>query len=171
MIDLAAAALAAGLVADAVGTFDILFRGWKDVVEKKEPDARHIPPPDFAYADDPEKRAIVARSRKSGAVYQSVTYEKLTERLSKGDREYIATLTNALEDYQRQWNLVFSQRPMAGGLELARLDSQLNYLAREIANVLLKVLAIVEKMGLRLDDHYLMARNVAAEYLAEDKSR
>ncbi|WP_034859726.1 hypothetical protein [Sinorhizobium sojae] len=166
MIDLATATVIAKMASDAVGAFDKIFRGFADVVAKKEPTAPHVPPPDFVYIDSPEQKAFVAKSRKTGATYQTVTYQTLCETLSGGDREYIETLTRAMENYQRQWNSAFEQRSLASGMDVGRMDAQLDYLARQIADCLIKVLDFVGKMGLHLDDHYSMARHVAGKYLA-----
>ena len=49
-------------------------------------------------------------------------------------------------------------------MDVGRYDGQLDLLAREISDPLLKVLAFVEHMGLYLDDHYLAAREIAQKY-------
>jgi hypothetical protein len=77
------------------------------------------------------------------------------------------TLTQAMENYQRQWNAVFEQKSLASGMDIGRLDSQLNYLARQISDPLIKVLEFISKMGLYLDDHYMMARMVAEKYISD----
>jgi hypothetical protein len=167
MIDLTTAAVIAKMASDAVGAFDKVFRGYIDVVKKKEPNAQHLPPPDFAYVDNPREKAFVAQSRRTGEAYQTVTYEQLREKLNEGDRQYIETLTRAMENYQRQWNAAFEQRSMASGMEIGRLDSQLEYLAQQMADPLIRVLEFVEKMGLCLDDHYHMARMITQQYLKD----
>ena len=127
----------------------------------------NVPPPDFAYEDSPKDNALVARSRHTGQVHQTVTYNELHARLGPNDLEYIEALTSAMESYQRQWNSVYKQRPMASGMELAKLDEQLSYLAREVSDPLIKILDFVQKLGLFLDDHYAVSRMVAEKYLNE----
>lgn len=61
---------------------------------------------------------------------------------------------------------MIQQRSMASGMEIAKLDAQMDYLAQQIADTLNKVLRFIERMGLNLDDHYHMARS-----LAEDLTR
>jgi hypothetical protein len=39
---------------------------------------------------------------------------------------------------------------MAGDIQQARMDTQLEYLAKQIADPLIKVLGFIEKMGLSL---------------------
>ena len=56
---------------------------------------------------------------------------------------------------------------MASGMDIGRMDAQLEYLAKQISDPLIKVLDFVANMGLFLDDHYVMARNVAQQYLRE----
>jgi hypothetical protein len=165
MIDLATAAIIAKLTSDAVGAIDKVFRGYIDVVKKKAPDARLVPPPDFVYVDRPEKKAFVAQSRQTGQASQTVTYEQLRNLLKEGDRQYIETLTRAMENYERQWLSAYEQRSMASGMDIGRMDTQLEYLAKQISDPLIKVLDFVAGMGLYLDDHYVMARGVAEQYL------
>jgi hypothetical protein len=50
-------------------------------------------------------------------------------------------------------------------MDVGRYDDQLDYLARQISDPLLKALAFVQNMGLMLDDHYLAARDIAQEYI------
>jgi DNA polymerase I-like protein with 3'-5' exonuclease and polymerase domains len=169
MIDLSTAAIVTKLVGDAVGAIDKIYRGFADFNKMKDKPNSAQRPPDFAYVDSPDQKAFVAKSRRTGEVYQSVSYDDLCKKLNGQDRAYIETLTRAMESYQKQWNSVYEQRPMAAGLELARLDAQLDYLAKQIADPLIKVLGFVEKMGLWLDDHYLMARQLANAYLEEGK--
>jgi hypothetical protein len=156
------------MASDAVGAIDKIFRGYADVVKKKELSAADISPPDFAYVNDSNKSAFVAQSRRTGATHQTVTYEELRSKLDDNDREYIQTLTRAMENYQRQWNSAYEQRSMASGMDIGRLDSQLDYLARQIADPLVKVLDFVRKMGLYLDDHYVIAREISQRYLLEN---
>lgn len=170
MIDLITASIIAKLVSDAVGAFDKIFRGYSDVIKGREPRAANIPPPDFAYVDNPAQRSFVAQSRSTGATYQTVTYEELSRKLDGSDKKYVETLTRAMQNYERQWNIVYEQRSMASGIELGRLDTQLEYLARQMADPLIKILEFVEKMGLHLDDHYHMARNVTQQYLKDART-
>jgi len=167
MIDLTTAALVAKMASDAVGAFDKLFRGYADVVRKKEPSAPNVPPPDFAYVDAPEQNAFVAKSRRTGGTYQTVTYQELCNRLDGSDRQHIETLSQAMKNYEHQWNTVYEQRSMVSGMEIGRLDSQLEYLVKQISDPLIRVLAFVEKMGLHLDDHYIMARMLTQDYLRD----
>ncbi len=109
----------------------------------------------------------MAQSRRTGQAYRTVTYEDLSNRLNEGDRQYIETLTRAMENYQRQWLAAYEQRSMASGMDIGRMDAQLEYLAKQISDPLIKVLDFVANMGLFLDDHYVMARNVAQQYLRE----
>ena len=162
MIELATAALIAKLVSDSVGAFDKIVRAYVDVLERKK---RHLPPPDLAFEDSPEENAFVSRSRSTGETYQTVTYEELCNRLNDSDLKHIETLTQSMENYQNQWNAAYEERSMSTGKDIGRLDSQLEFLARQMADPLVKVLDFVEKMGLRLDDHYLTARNISQNYL------
>lgn len=164
MIDLATAAVIAKTASDAVDAFDKIFHNYMDILKKKEPEAS-VPPPDFSYVDKPNSRTFVAQSRRTGQTYQTVTYEQLQEKLGPGDKEHIQTLTRSMENFQRQWNSAFEQRSMASGMDVGRMDAQLEFLARQMADPLMRVLTFVEKMGLHLDDHYMMARHVTETYL------
>jgi hypothetical protein len=167
MIDLANAALIAKMASDAVAAFDKIFRGYADFLKKKEPAALNIPPPDLSYVDLPKQNAFVAQSRQTGATSQKVTYEELCNKLNDSDRQYIKTLTQAMENYERQWTAAYEQRSMATGMDVGRLDSQLDYIVRQMADPLVKVLTFVERMGLCLDDHYLVARNLTELYIRD----
>lgn len=165
MIDLVTAGIIAKLASDAVGAIDKMFRGYADFVKKREPSETDVPPHDFTFANSPGQNAIVAQTP-TGEARQTVTYPQLSERLNKGDLDYIEALSQAMENYQRQWNAAYKQRSMASGMEIGKLDAQLDYLAKEISDPLIRVLGFVEKMGLQLDDHYLAARDLAKEYVA-----
>jgi hypothetical protein len=168
MIELAAAATIARLVSDAVGSLDKIFRGYADFVKREERAVGDAPPPDYAYQDSPGDKAIVARSRDTGQVYQTVTYQELATRLGPQDLKYIRDLCEVMEAYQAQWSRVFKQKPLAGlGLESARLDGQLDHLARQISETLKNILSFVERTGLHLDDHYHVARQIADQYLID----
>jgi hypothetical protein len=168
MIELVTAALIAKLVSDAVGSIDKVFRGYADVVKKKGTvTAPSAPPPNLAYVDQPNQSAFVAQSRQTGRPSQIVTYEELSQRLNDGDRRYIETLTRAMENYERQWNTAFEERSLASGKDIGRMDAQLEYLAKQISDPLIRVLQFVERMGLYLDDHYQVARMLAERYLKE----
>lgn len=171
MIELAAAAIIAKLASDAVSALDKIFRGYADVVTKKTHTAAQAPPPDFAFADKPDAQAFVAKSRLTGDVYQTVTYKELAGKLSPEDQAYISSLNSAMQSYQRQWNSVYEQRAIAGlGLETAKLDAQLEYLARQVSDPLIKVIDFVQRMGLFLDDHYHVARQIAEQYRDDNAS-
>lgn len=163
MIELATAALIAKTAADAVGAFDKIYRGFSDFVKDRKKSKSDLPPPDFAYVDAPEDSAFVAKSRHTGGVYQTVTYGELCEKLEGSDLKHIEALSKAMSNYEHQWNTVVEQRSMASGMEIGKLDAQMDYLARQIADTLKKVLLFVERMGLHLDDHYYMARSLAED--------
>ncbi len=76
-----------------------------------------------------------------------------------------------MENYQKQWNAAFEHKSMASGMDIGRFDAQLEYLSKQIADPLIRVLAFVEKMGLQLDDHYHMARMVTEKYLQDIKAQ
>ncbi|RVP50010.1 hypothetical protein [Sinorhizobium medicae] len=167
MIDLPTAALIAKMAADAVTAFDKIFRGFVEVAKKELPPQRRVPEPVFLYTNRPDRMAIVAENLHTGATFQAVTYEELRQRLNDNDRGYIETLSQAMENYQRQWNSAYQQKSMASGMDIGRLEAQLQYLAQQIAEALLRLLEFVSKMGLRLDDHYMAARQVAKDFLAK----
>ena len=166
MIELATAALIAKLVSDAVNSFDKIYRGYADWVEKKtkatEPT---VPPPDLAYVDQPSQSAFVAQWRSTGGIARIVTYEELREKLGDGDREHIESLSRAMNNYEKQWNAAFVQRSLATGMEIGKMDAQLEYLAKQISETLVMVLQFVNRMGFGLDDHYVTARSLAERYL------
>ncbi|MBR0712697.1 hypothetical protein [Bradyrhizobium liaoningense] len=166
MIELATAAVIAKLVSDTVNSFDKIFRGYADVVKNTgKVTAPEVPPPDFAYADQPDRKAFVAKSRSTGKAVQTVTYEQLRDRLNERDLRHVETLSQAMENYERQWDAAFKERSTASGKDIGRLDAQLEDLAKQISDPLLRVLKFVEKMGLHLDDHFLTARDLAERYL------
>ena|ERR1700752_2037664 len=165
MIDLPTAALIAKLMSDAVGAFDKIFRGYADVVKGNKPTAPFVPPPDYAYVDSPAQKAIVAQSRQSGVAYQIVTYDELSKRLDSADWAYVETLGRTMKNYETQWLTAFEQKSLATGMEIGKMDAQLEYLTKQISNILIKILNFIEKMGLRLDDHYKRAREMAEEDL------
>ena len=164
MIDLATVAVIAKIASDGVGALDKVFRTYLDVLHKKEPQAS-APPPDLTYVNKPEAGAFVAQSIHSGGTVQTVTYAQLQQKLDPGDQAYIAALTRSIQNYEKQWNAAYEQRSLASGMDIGRLDAQLDYLARQMADPLLRILSFVEKMGLHLDDHYMVTRNITEIYL------
>jgi len=159
----------AASVGNAVNSIDKIYRGYVDFLKEKKGDVIDAPP-DFQYADAPQSGAFIATSRHTGSVYQTVTYDELRTRLQDGDRQYIDTLSTALKNYELQWNSAYRARSMADGMDIGRYDAQLEYLAEQIADPLLKVLDFVQRMGLYLDDHYHAARQIAQQYLDEKQS-
>ena len=149
MIDIQTAGLIAKIVSDAIGSFDKIFRGYIDVVMRKTR-AGNLPPPHFVYVNSPEQSAFLAKSQRTGDIRRKVTYDQLCKALNDSDLEYIQALSQAMENYQQQWNSVYVQRSMAGDIQQARMDTQLEYLAKQIADPLIKVLGFIEKMGLSL---------------------
>ena len=73
--------------------------------------------------------------------------------------------------YQKQWTSIYSEMPMASGLQRAQLEQQLDYVAKQMMDPLVKILDFVRAIGLHLDDHYMMARSLAEEYLSRHKVR
>jgi hypothetical protein len=61
-----------------------------------------------------------------------VTYDELRNRLKEGDRQYVETLSDAMRNYERQWLAALQQKSLASGMDIGRLDAQLDYLAKEI---------------------------------------
>jgi hypothetical protein len=168
MIDWQTASYVAGAAANAVASIDKVYRGYADFFKKKE-SAVGAPAPDFSIQNKPDEDALVATSLHTGQTYQKITYEELRAKLSSGDRVYIDTLSRSLQNYERQWNAAYEARSLASGMDVGRYDAQLDYLARQISDPLLKALDFVEHMGLWLDDHYLAARRIATEYVTRDK--
>lgn len=164
MIDLPTAALIASTIGNAVTAIDKMYRGYADFFKKKTPNI-HAPPPDFSIQNSTAEGAVVATSLHTGANSQKVTYEELRSKLNPNDRAYVETLSQALESYEKQWQAAYLAKSMASGMDVGRLDAQLAYLSKQIAEPLLRVLEFVERMGLWLDDHYLAARDIAKEYV------
>lgn len=167
MIDFATAATIATLVGEAVGAIDVIFRGYVDFIKGKDDPQTRSTAPDLEYTDSPDQDAFVAQSRQTGRVLQKVSYAELCQRLAEQDRAYIETLSRSMENYQKQWNAAWLERSNADEQDRVRLDAKLDDLLKQMADPLTKVLDFVERMGLWLDDHYLMARQLAAPYLAE----
>jgi len=166
MIDLATAGLIAQLTANAVGAFDKIFRGYLDFV-KKEPSPPGVPQANLSYVNSPGTNSIIAKSLSTGATYQTVTYEELRQRLGPNDRSYIETLSEAMDNYQRQWNSTYRAKSLAApGPDIGRLEAILDNLAKEISEVLIRLLDFVKKLGLQLDDHYEAAMDIAQRYRA-----
>jgi hypothetical protein len=168
MIDWQTASYVAGVAANAVTSIDKVYRGYADFFKNKGATLA-APPPDFSIQNKPDEKALVSTSLHSGQTYQTITYEELRSRLTPGDRAYIEALSRSLENYEKQWNSAFEAKSLASGMDVGRYDAQLDYLARQISDPLLKVLDFVEHMGVELDDHYLAARHIAQEYVKRDK--
>jgi DNA polymerase I-like protein with 3'-5' exonuclease and polymerase domains len=168
MIDWQTVSYVAGALGTAVTSIDKIYRGYADFFKKKVPDAS-APAPDFSIQNRSSENAMVATSLHTGAVYQTVKYEDLRGRLTPTDRAHIEALSQALENYEKQWNAAVVAKSMASGMDVGRYDAQLDYLAKQISAPLLQVLSFVERMGLFLDDHYLAARSIATEYLKTGK--
>ncbi len=166
-MDWQTASLIAGFVSNAVGSIDKIYRGYADFLKEKKGNVSEYPP-DYQYTEDPKAGAFVAKSRDTGAVYQKVTYEELCQKLNAEDEQYVKGLSAALRNYEKQWNSAYLARSMASGMDIGKYDAQLEFLAEQIADPLLKVLKFVESTGLYLDDHYLAARDIAKSYLAGD---
>jgi hypothetical protein len=168
VIDWQTASYIAGVAANAVTSIDKIYRGYADFSKKKEA-ATGAPPPDFSIQNKPGEKALVATSLQTGQTYQTITYQDLCAKLVPSDRAYIQALSQSLENYEKQWNSAFLAKSLASGMDIGRYDAQLDYLALQISEPLLKVLDFVERMGLWLDDHYLAARYIAQGYVQRDR--
>lgn len=165
-ITLEMAALIAKAASDAVNAFDNIYDRYANFLKNRQPRSHWEPPPDYAYVDAPDRGAIVAMSRSSGKICQTVSYEELSEKLSGNDADHIKALSEAMTAYEQQWNSVYRQKPlMSDPIAIAKVDQQLERLAEEIGEALLKVLNFLQSMGLFLDDHYNVALNISKEYL------
>lgn len=169
MIDWQTASWIAGVVANGVASIDKIFRGYADYSKQKQP-TNEGPPPDFRYQNKPDEKAFVATDINTGVVSQKVTYDELCAKLNPGDRAHVEAISEALENYRKQWDAALVAKSMASGMDVGRYDAQLDYLAREIAKPLTQVLDFVEHMGLWLDDHYVAAREIAHDYLKAQPS-
>src|SRR5438093_1348033 len=132
MIDWQTASYIAGVLGTAVASIDKLYRGYADFFKKKVSDIR-APAPDFNIQNRPSENAMVATSLHSGAVSQTITYEELRARLTPTDRVHIEALSQALENYEKQWNSALLAKSMASGMDVGRYDAQLDYLAKQIS--------------------------------------
>ena len=164
MIDWQTASQIAAIMGGAVASIDKLYRGYADFFKKKAPNTVS-PPPDFSIQNRPAENAMVAASAQSGTVFQTVTYDELRAKLRSDDLAHVEALSQALTNYELQWNAALVAKSMAAGMDVGRYDAQLAFLARQISEPLLKMLEFVERTGLFLDDHYLAARGIAKEYL------
>jgi hypothetical protein len=164
VIDWQTASYIAGVAANAVTSIDKMYRGYADFFKNKGATIG-APSPDFSIQNKPDEKALVSTSLHTGQTYQTITYEDLRAKLAPSDRAYIESLSQSLENYEKQWNSAYVAKSLASGMDVGRYDAQLDYLARQISDPLLKVLDFVQRMGLFLDDHYLAARHVAQEYV------
>lgn len=170
MLDLVSAGTLAAIVSAAVDSIDKVYRGYVDFVKKKDGEqAVHTAPPMFKYHDRPEEQAFVATWLSSGEDANKITYAELAQRLSPTDLHHIEALADSMDQYRKLWDDVQRQKPLAGlGLESARLDAQLEHLAKEISKLLQRILDFVQTaVGMPLDDHYLAAQDIATQYLRE----
>lgn len=167
MIDWQTASYIAGTVGSAVAAIDKMYRGYADFFEdrKSAPNVA-APPPYFSIQNSVDDGAIIAKSLHTGQVYQKVTYDELRAKLNLTDRAHIEMLSQALDNYGRQWDSALLAKSMSSGMDVGRYEAQLEYLAKEIASPLLRVLQIVETLGLYLDDHYIAARDIASKYIS-----
>ena len=164
-MDREAAVLIARVVSDGIASFDEMYRSYSDFLDQGVAGTNFIPPPDFQYADSPQDGGFVARSRHTGGVYESVTYEQLCERLQHIDRESIESMSRAMASRQMQWNKLTQEIAVASGPKKEKLEEQLTILSNEISEGLIMILDVVRGAGLSLDDHYLMARRIAQKHL------
>jgi DNA polymerase I-like protein with 3'-5' exonuclease and polymerase domains len=163
MIDWLVASQVASVAANAVASLDKMYRGYADFFEKRDATVG-APEPSFKIQDKPAEKAIVASWVHSGETAQKITYQELATKLSPSDLAHIETFSRSLENYQKQWDSAYEAKSLASGMDVGRLDAQLDYIARQMSEPLLKVLDFVEHMGLLLDDHYLAARQIAQKY-------
>jgi hypothetical protein len=168
VIDWQTASYIASFAGNAVTSIDRMYRGYADFFKKKGATIG-APQPDFSIQNEPGAEALVSTSLHNGQTYQTITYEDLRAKLVDGDLSYIEALSQSLENYEKQWNSAYLSKSLASGMDIGRFDAQLEYLARQISDPLLKVLDFVESMGLGLDDHYLAARHIAKEYVKHDR--
>lgn len=164
MIDLQTASAISSIVGSAITSIDRMYRGYADYFKKSLP-GEMVPSPSFTIQNRSSEGVIVATTTDETVELQKVTYEELRARLAERDLGYVDTLERALKNYEAQWNSAYLSRSMASGMDVGRYEAQLDLVAKEISDPLLRVLAFVERMGLQLDDHYLAAREIAQKYV------
>lgn len=165
MIDLQTASAISGIVGSAITSIDRMYRAYADYFKKSLP-GEMVPNPSFTFQNRSAEGAMVATSADETVEFQKVTYEELRARLADTDLAYVETLDGALKNYEAQWNSAYLSRSMASGMDVGRYEAQLDLLAKHISDPLLRVLDLVEHMGLQLDDHYLTAREIAQKYVS-----
>jgi hypothetical protein len=167
VIDWQTASIIAGVASSAVTSIDKIYRGYADFFNsKKKGAAKPTPEPDLSIQNKPNENALVVTSLHGGQPIQTITYQDLRAKLTSADDAYIQTLSQSLDNYEKQWNSAYLAKSLASGMDVGRYDAQLDHLARQISDPLLKVLDFVEqRMGLPLDDHYLAARDIAKDYV------
>jgi len=163
-MDRQTASVIAAAASDAINSVDQIYRSYADYLKEKTGAVREYPP-DFRYLNNPEEKAFVAASRRSGAEHQKVSYQELCEKLSGSDKHYVETLDAALSDLGTRWNATYKAWSQAEGAKRKKYQTELDELAPLIADPLIRILDFVQKMGLWLDDHYVFARQIGQAYL------
>jgi hypothetical protein len=162
MIELLAAAQIASIVGNAVSTLDKVYERFV-TYKTKRPADEVVHPPSIVFGNEPGNEQFACRTvgNGGGAICQVVKYEELKNELKPEDLSYVSAIDRNLRTYEKQWNSIYIEIPLASGLSKAQLDSQLDLVSERMGEELARLLKFLEKsFGMRLDDHYIAIRDI-----------
>jgi hypothetical protein len=160
MIDLLAASQVASIAGNAVSIIDKIYTQFVAVTKTKQP----VHPPSIQIEDAPKSEEIVTKTI-GGAVVQRVTHAELAAKLDPADLAYIKAREDSLNNAKKLWETIYPEVALASVDEQARLKLRLEKIAKDLSYDLFAILNFLEnRVGLRLDDHYLAVRDIAERY-------
>lgn len=154
------AAQVATVLGHATGIIDKIYSRFFEVKTGSPPSSGLLPEHAAIIRNDPDQEAIV--SLWQGNDVARVTYSELGQRLSAADIRYIQAREKIMSQLYDQWEaaelaLVTETDP----IRAVKVKQQSAGVTDDLGKQLSSVLGFLEKMGLSLDDHYHVFRDLA----------
>ncbi len=146
-----------GAVSTTLGIIDKIS-GQIERYKKKQPEPAAPPQPSVLSARVGNE-VVLSRY---GTPFEKITPDDF-KNLSENDQRLIKALEDAMQRNYRLWTTVYPQRNASPDpLVNARIDAQLDQIAKDMCGDLERILRFLESLGKQLQDHYASIRFVCS---------
>jgi len=142
----------------AIGLVDKIADQFSRFVTKR-PDPTG--PKEYRYKIEGDSQKIVVKSQ--GKEIQRITGDDL-KNLPADYYQHIQTLEQSMQAHYRLWQRIYPKRNQSPDeLKNAQTDEQIHQLIANMKQDLDGIITFLESIGVHLDDHYMMVRNLARQ--------
>jgi hypothetical protein len=122
------------------------------------------PPKEFSFTVGGHKGELQVQAH--GRVIQTITGEDL-KHLPAEYYSHIQTMEDSIKRYYSVWKQVYPHRDDGDLLTNAKVHNQLSDLALKMRDDLAGIIDFLQSIGVHLDDHYMIYRDVIKRYAGE----